>query len=103
MHRDKTHHILIEEVNDHVGQSTVAPVSVNQEEFFQVFEARYSEVTCHDRLWVTNRKESYVLDSERRGRKHIIFKASDLHALLTRYPNADISCLDHVDVICTIT
>lgn len=28
--------------------------------------------------------------------------SSDLHALLTRYPNADISCLDHVDIICTI-
>lgn len=28
--------------------------------------------------------------------------SSDLHALLTRYPNADIRCLDHVDIICTI-
>lgn len=48
-----THHVLIEEVNDHVGQSGVAPVSVNQEEFFQVFEARYSEITRHDCLQMT--------------------------------------------------
>lgn len=30
----QTHHILIEEVNDHVGKSSVAPVSMNQKEFF---------------------------------------------------------------------
>lgn len=28
---------------------------------------------------------------------------SDLHALLTRDPNANISCLDHVDVVGAIT
>lgn len=48
-----THHILIEEVNDHVCQPGVAPVSVNQEKFFQVFEARYSKITGHDRLQMT--------------------------------------------------
>lgn len=48
--RHETHHILIEEVNNHVSQSSIAPVSMNQEEFFQVFEASYSEITRHDRL-----------------------------------------------------
>lgn len=53
--RRETHHVLIEEINDHVGQPSVAPVSVDQEEFFQVFEARYGEITGHDRLQMTKR------------------------------------------------
>lgn len=50
---DDTHHILIEEVNDHVGQSSVAPVPVNQEQLFQVLEARYGKIARHDRLRTT--------------------------------------------------
>lgn len=46
----KTHHILIEEVNDHVSKSSITPVSMNQEKFFQVFEVRYSKITGHDCL-----------------------------------------------------
>lgn len=45
-----THHILIEEVNDHVSQAAVAPMSMNQEEFFQVLELRNSKVARHDGL-----------------------------------------------------
>lgn len=45
-----THHILIEEVNDHVSQAAVTPVSMNQEEFFQVLEVRNSEIARHDSL-----------------------------------------------------
>lgn len=46
----RTHHILIEEVNDHVSQAAVTPVSMNQEEFFQVLEVRNSEIARHDGL-----------------------------------------------------
>lgn len=46
----RTHHILIEEVNDHVCQAAVTPVSMNQEEFFQVLEVRNSKIAGHDSL-----------------------------------------------------
>lgn len=76
---------------------------MDQEKFFQVFEARYSKITRHDCLQVTKRSRNVSWPVG----KHNIFKAkglsSDLHALLTGYPDADISCLDHVDIICTIT
>lgn len=54
----ETHHVLVEEVNDRVGQPGVAPVSMNQEKFFQVFEARYSKITCHDRLYKTSKHKT---------------------------------------------
>lgn len=48
--RFRTHHILIEEVNDHVSQAAVTPVSMNQEEFFQVLEVRNGKIARHDSL-----------------------------------------------------
>ncbi len=78
-------------------------MSVNQEKFFQVFEARYGEITRHDRLQMT--KEVWTVRVVERNND--TFKAedlsSDLHALLTGYPNADISRLDHVDIVRTVT
>lgn len=82
---DKTHHILIEEVNDHVGKSCVAPVSVNQEKSFQVFEVRYGEITCHHRLRMTKRSQDTSLTVRVvEGNKMFTVQAlsSDLHALL---------------------
>lgn len=46
----RTHHILIEKVDDHVSQAAVAPVSMNQEEFLQVLEVRNGKIARHDRL-----------------------------------------------------
>lgn len=55
----RTHHILIEKVNDHVSQAAVAPVSMNQEEFLQVLKVRNGKIARHDRLqW----KESFRQD-----------------------------------------
>lgn len=48
--RLRTHHVLIEKVNDHVSQAAVAPVSMNQEEFLQVLEVRNGEIARHGRL-----------------------------------------------------
>lgn len=46
----QAHHVLVEKINDHVGQAAVAPVAMNQEEFLQVLEVRNSEIACHDCL-----------------------------------------------------
>lgn len=42
--------VFVEEVEDHVGQTRVAPVSMNQEELLQVLKARKSEIAGHHRL-----------------------------------------------------
>ena len=80
---------------------------MNQEEFFQVFEARYGEIARHDCLQLTKSSHDRPWTVRAEGEKNDFYKAkvlrSDLHALLTGYPDADVSCLDHVDIICTIT
>lgn len=46
----ETHHVLVEEVEDHVGQTVVTPVSVDQHQLPQVFEPGDGEVAGHDGL-----------------------------------------------------
>lgn len=97
----RTHHILIEKVNDHVSQAAVAPVSMNQEEFLQVLEVRNGEITCHDCLQTMRSFSQDPVAKEDTFRLKDVL--SDLHAFLTRDPNADISRLDHVDIIGPVT
>lgn len=102
----RTHHILVEKVNDHVSQAAVAPVSMDQEEFLQVLEVRNGEITCHDCLQTRRRRWRFRQDpaaKEASGAFRLKDVLSDLHAFLTRDPNADISRLDHVDIIGTVT
>lgn len=42
--------VFVEEVEDHVGQTRVAPVAMNQEELLQVLKSRKSEIAGHHRL-----------------------------------------------------
>lgn len=44
------HSIFVEEVQNHVGQSGVAPVSVDQQELLEIPETWESKVARHDRL-----------------------------------------------------
>ena len=52
-----THCILLEEVEDHVGQPGVAPMSVDQQQLLQVLETREGEVAGHDSLAEEEGKE----------------------------------------------
>lgn len=45
-----TYGVFVEEVEDHVGQTRVAPVPVDQEELLQVLKAWKSKITGHHRL-----------------------------------------------------
>lgn len=47
-----THHILVEEIEDHVSQTSVTPMAVNQNELSQELESRDSKVTGHHRLYM---------------------------------------------------
>ena len=47
---NNSHHILVDEVEDHVCESSVAPVTVDQQQLPQVFEPGDREVTGHHRL-----------------------------------------------------
>lgn len=99
----RTHHVLVEKINDHVSQAAVAPVSVDQEEFLQVLEVRNGEITCHDCLQTMRsfrRDPAAKETSDTFRRKDVL---SDLHAFLTRDPDTNISRLDHVDIIGTVT
>lgn len=42
--------VFVEEVEDHVGQTRVTPVPMNQEELLQVLKARKSKIAGHHRL-----------------------------------------------------
>ena len=46
----KSHHVLVDEVKDHVGEARVAPVTVDQQQLTEVFEPGDGEVTGHDGL-----------------------------------------------------
>lgn len=70
-----SYHILVEEVENHVGQACVAPVAMDQQQLAEVFKPGDGKVTGHH----------------------------SLHALLARYPNANICYLDHTDIIGSIT
>lgn len=48
-----TYSVLVEEVEDHVGQPGIAPVSVDQKELLKVSETRQSKVARHHRLHKT--------------------------------------------------
>lgn len=72
---DGKDHVLVEEVQDHFGNSNVIPSSVNEQEFPQSLEFRNSKVTS--------------LDSS--------------HTFITVDTNTDVSFLDHVNIVSTIS
>jgi len=45
-----SHHVLVEEVQDHVGQTRAGPVAVDQQQLPQVFKPGDGKVTRHDGL-----------------------------------------------------
>ena len=45
-----SHHILVKEVKDHVCKAPVAPVSMDQQQFTEVFKSGDGEVTGHHGL-----------------------------------------------------
>ncbi len=50
-----THHILVEEIEDHVSQTSVTPMTVHQNELSQELKSRDSKVTGHHRLYMEKR------------------------------------------------
>lgn len=45
-----TYQILVEKIKDHVGQSSVTPVTVNKQQFVEVSELSNRKITCHHSL-----------------------------------------------------
>lgn len=45
-----SHHILVEEVEDHVGEARVAPAAVDQQQLTEVFKPGDGKVAGHDSL-----------------------------------------------------
>lgn len=57
---DKAYSVLVEEVEDHVGQSGVAPVPVHQQELLEMAETWESKVTRHHRLQHSRRTQHSI-------------------------------------------
>lgn len=54
-----THHILVEEIEDHVSQPRVAPMTVYQNELSQELKSRDGKVTGHHRLYEGRRHHKH--------------------------------------------
>lgn len=57
---EDSHHILVDEVEDHVCQARVTPVAVNQQQLTEVFEPGDGKVTGHDGLMDNRQRQSSV-------------------------------------------
>lgn len=59
-----THHILVEEIEDHVSQPCVAPMTVNQNELSQELKSRDGKVTGHHCLYIHREKITNILNAK---------------------------------------
>lgn len=70
-----THHILVDEVEDHICKTRVTPVTMNKQQLAEVFKPGDGKVTGHHSLWggvkhrrgygsLTTHIECYLLERE---------------------------------------
>lgn len=52
-HVRNAHHVLVDEVEDHIGEARAAPVAVDQKQLAEVFEPGDGKVTGHHSLRIT--------------------------------------------------